>query len=443
MNLLEMRHIAEIIARVAIEAVKPEKLVYDMVKFDNPWLAIGSDRIDLRPFRKIIIVGAGKATASMAHAVEDILKDRVSEGIIVVPEGPLTPLRHVKIKESSHPLPDGRGVAAAKQILSLLMQNAQTDVLVLCLISGGGSSLLPYPADGVSLSDKQTATRLLLQSGASISELNTVRKHLSKIKGGQLARAAYPARVVSLILSDVVGDRLDTIASGLTAPDASTFADAAAVFQKYKICGKAPQSVQQLLQKGVRGEAVETPKADDPCFSTVNNFIIGNNRKALQAASEEARSQGFRPLLLSSCLTGEAREVGTLFASIAKEVEYSRHPVAPPACLLAGGETTVTVLGSGKGGRNQEAALSAAISIADAKNIVILAIGTDGADGPTDAAGAIVDTTSIDRAVAAGLDPVEYLIRNDSYPLHEKTGDLVKTGPTGTNVMDLLIGLIS
>jgi hydroxypyruvate reductase len=379
----------------------------------------------------------------MARALREILGDRISEGIIVVPDGLKQPLGPIRTIESGHPIPDERGVAGALQMLSLLESNAQPDVLALCLISGGGSALLPCPANGITLLDKQQTTRLLLKCGASIFELNTVRKHLSKIKGGQLARAASPARIVSLILSDVVGDPLDIIASGLTAPDSSTFSDAIQILKKYEIWEKTPDSVRELLGRGIMGEQKETPKADDDCFRTVSNVLIGNNRKALEAASRRADSLGFHPLILSASLTGEAREIGAVFASVAKEIECSGNPIGPPACLLAGGETTVTVRGRGKGGRNQEAALAAAITIAGAKNIVVAAVGTDGADGPTDAAGAIVDTTSSERAVKAGLDPAEYLKHNDSYNLHQTTGDLFITGPTGTNVMDILIGLVS
>jgi hydroxypyruvate reductase len=347
------------------------------------------------------------------------------------------------VLEASHPIPDRRGVNGAEEIVSLLKRNARSDVLVLCLISGGGSALLPLPVDGVSLADKQRVTKLLLDCGATIAELNAVRKHLSGIKGGQLARAAAPAKVISLILSDVIGDKVDTIASGLTAPDPSTFSDVAAICKKYKIWDKIPQAAREHIESGVSGKISETPKPDDESLATVENIIIGNNALALEVAAGRARRLGFQPLILTSRIEGEAREVGTVFASIAREVQCSQHPLKPPACLLAGGETTVTVRGNGKGGRNQELALSAAISIAETKNIVVAAIGTDGADGPTDAAGAIVDSSSISRASKLGLDATAFLNRNDSYNFHARTGDLLMTGRTGTNVTDLLIGLIS
>ncbi|RJP20997.1 MAG: glycerate kinase [Candidatus Abyssobacteria bacterium SURF_5] len=437
-----MREAAESIARAAIEAVKPEVLIPRAVSLDGSLLRVHDLRIDLSHYRRIIVVGAGKATAAMAHALEGLLQERISGGVIVVPYDLASPLRNIEIFEAGHPIPDERGFAGAQALLSLLRHNAAENVLFVCLISGGGSALLPYPAEGVSLSDKQSTTKLLLECGATIAELNTVRKHLSKVKGGQLARAAAPARVISIIISDVIGDRLETIASGLTAPDPSTFSDVAAILRKYKIWDKVPDSVQRLVERGMRGHIPETPKPDDDCFAKVDNVVIGNNRKALQTAAESARSLGFHSLLLTSRIEGEARDVGTVFASIIKEVELSGQPVSPPACLLAGGETTVTIRGVGKGGRNQELALSAAIGLAEANKAVIAAIGTDGADGPTDAAGAIVDNSTISKACERGLDPMDHLNRNDSYSFHRSTGDLLFTGRTGTNVMDLLIGLV-
>lgn len=442
MDIPEMRAAAEAIARSAIAAVAPEKLIRNVLRADDARCHVGDLTFDFDRFSRILVVGTGKATASMARTVEDILQDRIADGVVVVPDGLGRQLRRIRVFEASHPIPDERGMAGARSILSLIRQNARPDALVLCLISGGGSALLPLPVDGISLADKQQVTRLLLECGANISEVNAVRKHLSQIKGGQLARAASPAHVVSLILSDVVNDPVDTIASGPTAPDPTTFSDVVAILRKYQIWDRVPKSVHQILTKGVGGEIPDTPKADDTSFLTVTNVIVGNNRIAVQAAAKQALAIGFHPLILTSCISGEAREVGTVFASIAKEAECFQHPVGAPACLLAGGETTVTIRGNGKGGRNQELALSAAIAITGTEKIVIAGIGTDGADGPTDAAGAIVDSTSVGRALAEGLDPVRCLDSNDSYSLHAKTGDLLVTGRTGTNVMDLLIGLV-
>lgn len=442
MHLKELREAAKSIARSAIQAVDPEGLIHRAVKLEGSRLTIGKGSVDLAQFKRIVVVGAGKASASMAKALEDILGGRISDGVIVVKDGHAKPLKRLKVVEAGHPVPDERGVEGARLILSLVEKNARADTLVLCVISGGGSALMPLPAEGITLRHKQETTKLLLECGASIDEVNAVRKHISKIKGGRLARAAAPARLFSLLLSDVVGDALDVIASGPTVGDPSTFPQVRAVMEKYEIWNRAPESVRDAIEQGLKGESEETPKPDDKILERVSNVIIGNNRRALEAASAKAVSLGFHPLILTTCVSGEAREVGAVFASIAIEAEKSHNPVPPPACILAGGETTVTIRGSGKGGRNQELALSAALKLATAKNIVVASIGTDGTDGPTDAAGAIVDTTSVERARQGGLDPLDFLSRNDSYPLLQKTGDLLVTGPTGTNVMDLLIALV-
>ncbi len=442
MDLKELREAAKSIACSAIQAVDPEGLIRKAVKRECNRLMIGESTVDLTQFKRILVVGAGKASASMAKALEDILGDRISDGVIVVKDGHAKPLKRLKVLEAGHPVPDERGVEGARHILSLVEKNARADTLVLCVISGGGSALMPLPVEGITLRHKQEATKLLLECGASIDEVNAVRKHISKIKGGRLARAAAPARLFSLLLSDVVGDSLDVIASGPTVGDPSTFAQARDVMEKYKIWNRAPKSVRNAIEKGLKGDGEETPKPNDKIFERVSNVIIGNNRSALEAASAKAASLGFHPLILTTCVSGEAREVGVVFASIAIEAERSHNPVRPPACILAGGETTVTIRGSGKGGRNQELALSAALKLAGANNIVVASIGTDGTDGPTDAAGAIVDAASVERARQEGLDPLDFLSRNDSYPLLQKTGDLLVTGPTGTNVMDLLIALV-
>ena len=450
MNLKELREAAERIARAAIKAVDPEALVYQTLKLIDDRLEISDATLDLSEFRRILVVGAGKAGATMARAVENTLGDRISDGIIVVKDGHAKPLKRIRILEASHPIPDDRGVEAARSIVALLEANASPDTLILGLISGGGSALLPLPREPVSLRDKQQITGLLLKCGATIDEINVVRKHLSGIKGGRLAQAAYPSSLFCLILSDVVGDSLSTIASGPTVGDPSTFSDCENVLKKYKIRQKASETVQKLIAGGIRGDFDETPKPGDKIFRRVSNVIIGSNRNALEAAAIEASSLGFNPLTLSTRMTGEAREVGTMLANKTMEICHTGAPVAPPACLLAGGETTVTIRGSGKGGRNQELALAAAIKLAEhprqrgdiLPDIVIAGIGTDGGDGPTDAAGAIVDTTTVERAERKGLDPVASLNQNDSYHLLGPIGDLLITGPTGTNVMDLMIALV-
>ncbi len=451
MNLKELREAAERIARAAIKAVDPEALVYQTLKLAGDRLEISDTAIDLSKFKRILLVGAGKAGATMASAVENTLGDRVSGGIIVVKDGHAQPLERIRVLEASHPIPDDRGVEAARSITALLKANASPDTLVLTLISGGGSALLPFPREPVSLRDKQEITGLLLRCGATIDEINIVRKHLSRIKGGRLAQAAYPSKLICLILSDVVGDSLSTIASGPTVGDPATFSDCQKALKKYKIWQKASETVRQIIVGGIRGEFDETPKPGDKIFDDVSNFIIGSNSNALEAASVEAASLGFNVHTLSDRITGEAREVGTMLASNAIDISHTSSPIAPPACLLAGGETTVTIRGPGKGGRNQELALAAAIRLAEdpryrrdaSPNIVIAGVGTDGGDGPTDAAGAIVDTTTVDRAKRKGLDPAASLNENDSYHFLGPIGDLLITGPTGTNVMDLMIALVS
>lgn len=292
------------------------------------------------------------------------------------------------------------------------------------------------------MADKQATTDLLLRCGASIDEINAIRKHISTIKGGRLAEAAYPSRLFCLILSDVVGDSLDTIASGPTVGDPTTFSDCKRILEKYKIWRRAPQTVRELISNGIAGDSPETPKPGDRVFEHVSNVIIGSNRNALEAASIKASSLGFNTRILSAGGTGEAREIGTKLATIASEVRLSGSPPAPPACILAGGETTVTIRGGGKGGRNQELALAAALELSGMRDVVVAGIGTDGTDGPTDAAGAIVDNTTVERAQKLGLDPLSHLDNNDSYNLLKPIGDLLITGPTGTNVMDLMIALI-
>ena len=442
MSLQDLRKAAESIVRAGIEAVDPEKLIRRSVRRESDRLHIGTETLDLAEFKRIIVIGAGKASASMAKAVEELLIDRISQGLVIVKDGHGKPLEYIEVLEASHPIPDERGVEGTRGMLSLVKENARADALILCLISGGGSALMPLPHERITLSAKRETTGLLLECGASIDEINTVRKHISGIKGGQLARVAAPARVVSLLLSDVIGDRLDIIASGPTVADTSTFADAKEVLKKYSILERVPESVRELIDAGVKGAVPETPKPDDGIFKRVSNIIIGSNRSAVEAASAKASSLGFHATVLSTCVNGEARDVARELVATALRAQASDDPVSPPGCILSGGETTVTIRGSGKGGRNQELALSAALELSDAEDIVIASVGTDGTDGPTDAAGAIIDNTTLARAQSKGLDPADYLERNDSYHLLKLTGDLLITGPTGTNVMDLMLALV-
>jgi glycerate 2-kinase len=411
-----MRRHAHAIFQAALDAADPADAVERHLS-----------RRNLSRFRHIFVIGAGKAGASMAKAAERVLGKRITAGLLNVKYGHLAKLRRIELNESGHPVPDARGVDGAARIAGIAA-GAQKDDLVVCLISGGASALLPLPAAPVTLDEKQTVTRLLLACGATIHEINAVRKHISRIKGGQLARLAWPATVESLLLSDVIGDDLDVIGSGPTAPDSSTFARAAAILEKYGIAARVPAAVQERIVQGVRGEVPETPKPDDPLFSRVRNVVIGSNRLALEAAARRARELGYRPLVLASGIEGETREIARMHAAIARE-----RPIRPPACIITGGETTVTLKGDGLGGRNQEFVLAAAIDIAGLPGTVIFSAGTDGSDGPTDAAGAIADGDTLRR----NPDARAFLERNDSYRYFQSLDDLVITGPTNTNVMDV------
>jgi len=377
----------------------------------------------------------------MLAAAEEALGPRLTAGLGVTKRGHGHPLRRCRLLEAGHPVPDEDGLRAAAEVERFVAGCAPGD-WVLALLSGGGSALLPAPAGGISLAEKQAVTSLLLASGADIVEMNAVRKHLSRLKGGGLARAAAPARVATLVLSDVVGDPLDVIASGPTVPDPSTFADALAVVERRGLLERVPPGVRARLEAGARGEIAETPKPGDPLFARARTHLVATNRIALAAAARKARALGYRPLLLTSTLTGEAREVAGVLAAVAREARRSGHPLAPPCCILSGGEPTVTLRGNGKGGRNQELALAAALAVAGLEETVILSAGTDGTDGPTDAAGALADGATALRARAAGLDPRRHLEANDAYPLFDALGDLVRTGPTQTNVMDVQLVLL-
>jgi glycerate 2-kinase len=384
-------------------------------------------RLNPQAYQNIFVIGAGKASAQMARGVERLIGARITAGEINVKDGHGAKLRRIKINECGHPVPDQRGVAGARRIAQIASQ-AGPDDLVICLISGGASALLPLPAPSITLVQKQKITRSLLACGASIHEINCVRKHISAIKGGQLARLAYPATLLTLILSDVVGDDLDVIGSGPTVPDRSAIADARAILNKYGIPNKLHME--------------ETPKPGDKVFQKTRNVIVGSNALAVDAAAIEAVRLGFNTLVLSTSLVGEAREVARVHAAIAREIQVAGRPVRVPACVISGGETTVTIRGKGLGGRNQEFALAAAIDIAGLGDAVILSAGTDGTDGPTDAAGAIADGATLARAQALHLDAPEYLANNDSYRFLDATGDLIKTGPTGTNVADIQLILV-
>jgi glycerate 2-kinase len=419
------KHALEIF-QAALVAADPNQAVARTVKFDGRYLTAGR-RYDLTRFDRVQVIGAGKAGRAMAQALERLLGRRLHSGWVNVPEGSAASLKRVTIHASSHPIPDERGEEGARRILQIAEAAGPGDLL-LCVISGGTSALLPLPSLPLTLTEKQEITWKLLASGASIHQMNTVRKHLSQIKGGQLAKAAWPATLITLILSDVTGDDLATIGSGPTVPDPSTVQEAIDVLNHFGI--PVPPALH------------ETPKPGDPAFRHVKNLIIGSNRLALDAAAKKAKELGYRTLLLSTFIEGETREVAKVHAAIAKEVLANGRPVRRPACILSGGETTVTIRGKGKGGRNQEFVLATALALEDFGPAVIFSAGTDGIDGPTDAAGAYVDSTTLPRARALNLDPRQYLNNNDSYHFFEQLEALIKTGPTGTNVMDVRVTLL-
>jgi hydroxypyruvate reductase len=373
----------------------------------------------------------------MALALEGILGHRLTAGWINVKDGYTTPTRTVTIHEAGHPLPDDRAVAGSHEIASLVRQAGPRD-LVFCLISGGGSALMTLPVEGINLQDMERLTQLLLRSGATINEINAIRKHLSQLKGGQLALLAQPAQVISLILSDVIGSPLDVIASGPTSPDPTTFTQAHEVLRKYDLMGEMSDNIVRRLEAGVQGRVPETAKADDEAFQRTWNLIVGSNEHAAQAALERASELNFNTLLLSTFVEGEAREVAKVMAAIAKEIARSGQPTPRPACIVAGGETTVTVRGQGLGGRNQELALAATPFITGLHDVVVIALGTDGTDGPTDAAGAVATGGTAQRAAQGGLSIDQHLADNDAYHFFQALGDLLITGPTNTNVNDLI-----
>ena len=429
------------IFQAGLAAIAPGQAIKSYVQCNKEILKIDGHTYELSAYEKIYVIGAGKAGSSMAKAIEEILGERITSGLITVKYGHLEPLSIIKIQEAGHPVPDESGYNGAKAIYELA-ESADERTLVICLISGGGSALLPLPVDTVTLEDKQMTTKVLLSCGATIHEINAIRKHLSAIKGGGLARAVYPATIVTLMLSDVVGDDLDSIASGPCVPDTMTFADCQAIFEKYDIESEIPERVKKYIQKGLVGEVPETPKEGDKIFTKTQNVIVGNNFNALIKSKEKAEALGYHTLLLSSRIEGETSEVALNHVAIATEIELNNYPVPKPACILTGGETTVTIKGDGKGGRNQEFVLAAALHMAALDHAVVLSAGTDGSDGPTDAAGALADNTTLERARDYGLDPVQFLKNNDSYHFFDNLGDLYKTGPTNTNVMDIRIVLV-
>lgn len=439
-GLLRMRRHARDIFDAAVEAANPERAVLACLKREGDTLRAGGKRFDLNAYERVVVVGAGKASATMASAVEKVLADRITCGLVVVKYGYAAPLKLIAVHEAGHPIPDEAGLAGAQAVFDLLDGCGERD-LVVALISGGGSALLPLPAEGITLAEKQDLTGRLLRCGATIQEMNTVRKRISRTKGGRLAGAAYPATVINLMLSDVIGDEPDMIAAGPFLPDRSTYGEAAAILERYGLITTLPCSIRMHIRQGL--EAERSTRAPGHVFDKVTSIIAADNRTACLAAKSKADELGYASLVIACGLGGDTTDIAIAHAAIAREIVASGNPVCAPACIISGGETTVRVKGRGKGGRNQEFALVCAREIDQLPGkIVILSGGTDGTDGPTDAAGAVIDNLSSERGRQKGLDIDAYLNDNDAYHYHETTGDLLMTGPTKTNVMDVHILLV-
>ncbi|HTP07627.1 MAG TPA: DUF4147 domain-containing protein, partial [Anaerolineae bacterium] len=420
---LDLRAVARQLQQAALAAVDPAEAVYKFVSRVGDQILIADRSYNLREFDRVFLVGAGKAAVPMADAVSEVLRDHLSAGVII------TKYHHVdralpdriRVHEAGHPVPDQNSVNAARDLATLLRQATPRD-LIFCVISGGGSALLTLPAPEISLDDLQTTTQLLLRAGATIQQINTIRKHLDAIKGGGLAQITNGAPIVTLILSDVIGDNLSVIASGPTVPDPSTFAEAWQIVQQFDLVDQLPTAVSTRLRYGASREIADTPKPGDPAFEKVQTVIIGSNAQAAQAAEKAARQLKFNPLLLTTQVQGEAREIAKVAAAIAAEIARYNRPAPKPACVILGGETTVTLKGHGLGGRNQEIALAAAIALEGLPHTLIAALGTDGTDGPTDAAGAIATGETIGRGRSIGLDAQAHLANNDAYHFFQPLG---------------------
>jgi len=431
---------AKQIFTAGVGSVLPDKMIRKHLSISGSKLTVGILDIPLNEINNIYVIGAGKAGALMAAETEAILGNRITRGHVVVKYGSGCKHDRVIITEAGHPVPDKNGFAATKEILEIALEASEND-LVLCLLSGGGSALLADHPEGSSPEEMMTVNNLLLRSGADINEMNAVRKHLSAIKGGQLAKAVYPATLVSLILSDVIGDPLDVIASGPTVPDPTTFSDALDVLERYGLTCQVPANILRHLKDGRLGKHPETPKAGDPVFTKTSNILTGTNNIALEAASARASGMGYNAIILDSRLQGDVLKVSEYLIETALIYQYDK-TVTKPACLLLGGETTVKVTGNGSGGRNQHLALNTAFLLKDKPGITLLAAGTDGNDGPPDAAGAVVSSSTVTRAMAKNIDPGKYLEEFDSYNFFKNAGGHIITGPTMTNVMDMIVIIV-
>lgn len=428
------------VLQASLEAVDPYQAVRQAVDLSGSHLQVGERTFELKELEGLHLVGVGKAAPAMARALVDLLGSRLQSGVVVSKLPPAAAWvglpSFFTVIQGGHPVPDAGSLAAARAIQKQLAPVGESD-LVICLISGGGSALMTDPQPGITLQDLQTLTALLLESGARIDEINTIRKHLDRVKGGGLARAAAPASLAALVLSDVVGSPLDMIASGPTVPDPTTFEDAWAILKRYALMDKLPDPIAQHLQAGLGGEVPETPKAGESIFQHSETFVVGSNLSASRAGVKAAAAAGFQSQLLTTYLQGEAQAAGRFLGSVLRQMAASGEPLARPACLIAGGETTVVVRGDGLGGRNLEVALGVAQEITGLSDVVFISLATDGEDGPTDSAGAVVTGQTISKAGALGLDAADFLRRNDSYHFFEPLDALIRIGPTGTNVNDI------
>jgi len=424
----------------ALAAVAPDGALARHVRVQGDQLLVGGKQYALAS-RRLLVVGAGKGAAPMASALEELLGERIAQGQIIVKEGHGLPLKHIRIVEASHPMPDEGGERATHELLRIA-HSAQKNDLVICLVTGGASALTPAQAEGITLADMRRTTELLLKCSATIHETNAVRKHLSAYTGGRLAAAAAPAPVVTLLVSDVVGDNLDVIGSGPTVPDASTFAQCLEIVERFSIKDQLPNPVLRRLTDGAAGKIAETLKADDPIFAQVQNELIATNKQALDAAAEAAKKIGYSPRVLTTALSGDSRERALELAEQACRAADALKPGDAPLCLLFGGETTLNVRGTGMGGRNQEMAVVAAGRLRGRKGIAAVFADTDGTDGPTDAAGGFASGSTLDEASKLDLDPQPYLDNNDCYNFLNKCGHLLVTGPTLTNVTGMGIFLV-
>ncbi len=440
-NSPKRRHVLEALEK-GLRAADPGAFVRKKIRRRGHYLYAGSHRFDLSRYDRVLVIGGGKASAGMALEIERILEDRLTAGIVNILRDlkPKTRSKNIVFHPATHPLPTESGVSGVEKMLELVGPASRRD-LVICVFSGGGSALMPLPAPRMTIEEEQKTTEVLLKSGARIDEINTVRKHLSATKGGRLAERLFPATVLSLIISDVVSNKVQDISSGPTAPDTTTYADARKILSKYQLEKIVPDSVRRFLERGTAGYWPETPKPGSRVFDRVYNVIVGSNKDSCVAAAQSLRKKGYRTLLLSTRLQGEARHVGTVLASILSDVNGTRLSIRSPFAIVAGGETTVAVKGEGVGGRNQELVLSAALGLSRLRGVTIASMATDGVDGPSPAAGALADVGTIEKGLEKRMIAETFLARNDSFTFFHKIGDDIFIGPTGTNVNDLVTGV--